>query len=362
MADFEKTNYEDFLLSNFRSLPQNDNEEAKVEVLQNDYDINGEGEQIDLQIDKQQNIPIVKTDLVLKKIEEEKFPPQTLAVVLKATNKCKALKQEDKNCKKDNKKSSQKRKRSKPKNFLLVVMVVIMAFVSCLLIADAFTNGYILDTAIKKMFKTDTSKEYYAVEIASFSDVDSARITSEEIRASGGSGYVLFDKVYRVIAEVYSEIKQAESVSAKLNLAGYVTSVYTIKIEEVNYSLFPMSTRNLTKDVLGYQKIMYDTLYSVGQRLENNEIDFQGARSEVKSLKTQISNILVEYESNVDNQIDNKYVIKVRMQISSMIGALDNICGESSKNDRLLSDIRYINTLILNTHRSLVNSLQSNDK
>ena len=61
----------------------------------------------------------------------------------------------------------------------------------------------------------------------------------------------------------------------------------------------------------------------------------------------------------VNNKINDKYVQKVRMQISSMIGALDNLTAEGSKNDRLLSDIRYINTMILNTHRALIKSLQS---
>ena len=42
-----------------------------------------------------------------------------------------------------------------------------------------------------------------------------------------------------------------------------------------------------------------------------------------------------------------------------MIGALDNLIAEGSKNDRLLSDIRYINTMILNTHRAMINTLKS---
>ena len=76
-------------------------------------------------------------------------------------------------------------------------------------------------------------------------------------------------------------------------------------------------------------------------------------------LSSQISNMLIDYESSVNNKIDDKYVQKVRVQISSMIGALENLTAEGSKNDRLLSDIRYINTMILNTHRAMIKSLQS---
>ena len=197
------------------------------------------------------------------------------------------------------------------------------------------------------------------MEIATFNDVDSARITSEEIRASGGSGYVVHDDLYRVIAEVYSSEKDAESVSTNLNLAGYVTNIYLFKIEDIEYRLLPTSVRNATKNVLKYQDIMYKSLFNTAVSLEKQEIDYTSAREDIAMLKSQISNMLIDYESSVNNKINDKYVQKVRMQISSMIGALDNLTAEGSKNDRLLSDIRYVNTMILNTHRALIKSLQS---
>ena len=197
------------------------------------------------------------------------------------------------------------------------------------------------------------------MEIATFNDVDSARITSEEIRASGGSGYVVHDDLYRVIAEVYSSEKDAESVSTNLNLVGYVTNIYLFKIEDIEYRLLPTSVRNATKNVLKYQDIMYKSLFNTAVSLEKQEIDYTSAREDIAMLKSQISNMLIDYESSVNNKINDKYVQKVRMQISSMIGALDNLTAEGSKNDRLLSDIRYINTMILNTHRALIKSLQS---
>ncbi len=209
------------------------------------------------------------------------------------------------------------------------------------------------------MFKGDATAYYYAVEIATFNDVDSARITSEEIRASGGSGYVVHDDLYRVIAEVYSSEKDAESVSTNLNLVGYVTNIYLFKIEDIEYRLLPTSVRNATKNVLKYQDIMYKSLFNTAVSLEKQEIDYTSAREDIAMLKSQISNMLIDYESSVNNKINDKYVQKVRMQISSMIGALDNLTAEGSKNDRLLSDIRYINTMILNTHRALIKSLQS---
>ena len=310
---------------------------------------------------------MVKTDVVRhKNLSCDRCEPLTLQLALKGLEKNKHIKKaalqkekaKQESCGKCVSKKN-KPKRTKKRKFFIVLLVIVFAFVSCFLLADVLSDGYLIESVVNKIFNGDLIANYYGVEIATFNDVDSARITSEEIRASGGSGYVVHDDLYRVIAEVYKSEKDAESVSTNLNLAGYVTNIYLFKIEEINYHLFPTSVRNATKSVLKYQDIMYEQLYDTAVSLEKQEIDYTSAREVIAMLKSQISNILVDYESSANNQIDNKYVQKVRMQISSMIGALDNLTAEGIKNDRLLSDIRYINTMIINTHRAMINTINS---
>ncbi len=401
MADFDmtETHYEDFYLSNFfnKKKPKNNNVEVEVvgvddtDVIQSHYS--------DIDIEKDGNngykgkdnlavtneyisfnrsgnadltLPTVKTEVIRhKNMSCDRCEPFTLQVALKGIEKNKNIQKAviaaekqriaESECDKctPKKRGKNKPKRSKGRKFAIVLFVIIFAFVSCFLIADVLSNGYLIDSVVTKLFKGDATAYYYAVEIATFNDVDSARITSEEIRASGGSGYVVHDDLYRVIAEVYSSEKDAESVSTNLNLAGYVTNIYLFKIEDIEYRLLPTSVRNATKNVLKYQDIMYKSLFNTAVSLEKQEIDYTSAREDIAMLKSQISNMLIDYESSVNNKINDKYVQKVRMQISSMIGALDNLTAEGSKNDRLLSDIRYINTMILNTHRALIKSLQS---
>ena len=398
MADFDmtETHYEDYYLSKYFNKKQPKNnievEVVGVEDINNqsphykDIDIdlaydnnigyNNQNAQVDYlpnnsKVDNNTDLQLVKTQVIRHKSPScDRCEPLTLQVALNGIEKNKSIKkavlqaekEKQQSCDKcgntrGNKKN--KPKRSKGRKFAIVVFVIIFAFVSCFLIADVLSSGYLIDSVVNKIFKGDVTAYYYAVEIATFSDVDSARITSEEIRASGGSGYVVHDDLYRVIAEVYQSEKDAESVSTNLNLAGYVTNIYLFKIEDIDYHLLPTSVRNATKDVLKYQDIMYKSLYATAVSLEKQEIDYTSAREDIAMLKSQISNMLIDYESSVNNKIDDKYVQKVRMQISSMIGALDNLTAEGSKNDRLLSDIRYINTMILNTHRALIKSLQS---
>lgn len=392
MAEFDvaKTNYEEFYLSHFigkKNLKSNNNdvdvEVVDVEHNYNDAHFNNYEYRQNADINNNDNIyynkmsasydsnlPVVKTDVVRhKNLACDRCEPLTLQLALLGTAKNKHIQKEvqeqakqiENNCSVCTKttKKKGKRKKSKGRKFAIVLCSLLIAFISCFLVADVLSDGYLLNSVVNKVFKGDVTAYYYGVEIATFNDVDSARVTSEEIRASGGSGYVVHDELYRVIAEVYTSEKDAESVSTNLNLAGYVTNIYLFKFEEIDYHLFPTSVRNATKNVLKYQNIMYKSLFDTAVGLEKQEIDYTSARENVGMLKSQISNMLVDYESSAGNFIDNKYVQKVRMQISSMIGALDNLIAEGSKNDRLLSDIRYINTMIINTHRAMINSLQS---
>lgn len=412
--DMSKTRYEDFYLSKYlHKKKDKDNVEVEVVGVDEDYyrkvdnsyhtidseeneevetqsdlsfDSSIERKSSDLtdatkrQISYDKGLTVVKTEVVRhKNLSCDRCEPLTLQMVLNGTEKNKKIKkallqaeleaerEKQESCdkceagtyKRKKNKGKAKPKRSKSRKFAIVLMVIVFAFVSCFLLADVLSNGYLIESVVNKIFHNDVVASYYAVEIATFSDVDSARITSEEIRASGGSGYVVHDELYRVIAEVYKSEKDAESVSTNLNLAGYVTNIYVFSIEEIDYHLLPTSVRNATKNVLKYQDIMYQSLFETAVSLEKQEIDYTSAREDIAMLASKINNMLVDYESSVNNKIDDKYVQKVRMQISSMIGALDNLTAEGSKNDRLLSDIRYINTMILNTHRAMIRSLQT---
>lgn len=374
----DTTNYEDYYLSNFfgKSKAQ---DEVEVEVIAEE---NADAAKIQHFVEYERATPTltppqtiqeigiarVKTELIRhKNTAGERCEPQTFNMAIAGLSKNKNIKAysatprntaniETKTCAKSNK---TKRKRSKGRKAAIVSLCIIFALLSCFLIADIMSNGYFLNSLVSKVFKGDVTAYYYAVEVATFNDETSARITSEEIRASGGSGYVVHDELYRVIAEVYKSEKDAENIATNLNLAGYVTNIYLFKIGEIDYSLLPMAVRNSTKNVLKYQDIMYQTLYQTAISLEKQQIDYTSAREDIGMLKSQINNMLIDYESAVNKSINDKYVVKVRNQISSMVGALDNLIAEGSKNDRLLSDIRYINTMILNTHRALINSIQS---
>ena len=254
-------------------------------------------------------------------------------------------------------------KHKKPKNkkrhkFAIVFISILLCCSFILLIADSFTDGYILDTASKILFnKSATTKTYYAVEIASFTDFNSAKICSNEVRDMNGAGYVVNDELFRVIADVYDVKKDAMSVSSKLNISGYLTKIYVFEILAPDYSKLPMATRNVSKKILGYYDELYVKLHKLIIDLEKHNIDTATALIEITSLWDSMKDKLVEYETNVDNDVENPNILKIRMQLQAVIAGLENLKNTKPAESTFISDVRYTYIMILNTHRAMVASI-----
>lgn len=251
-----------------------------------------------------------------------------------------------------------KPKKSKKRKFAIVFFSVLLCCCFVMLIADSFTDGYILDTASKILFnKSVNTKTYYAVELASFTDFNSAKVCSNEVRGMDGAGYVVNDELFRVIADVYNSKKDAMSVSSKLNINGYLSTIYVFKMTPPNYSLLPMSTRNISKKLLGYYDNIYTQLHELVVNLEEHNTDTATALIEITALHEGMKDKLAEYETNVDGDIENPNILKIRMQLIAVIGGLENLMNTKVSEKTLLSDIRYTSVMVLNTHRAMIASL-----
>lgn len=313
-----------------------------------------------------QDIPRVITSLIVNQHEQSSKDTNTMSLISKSIARLELPDADnnhlnggydcDRKASSNNIKNS-KKKRSSKSSFAIALISIVICFGLVVVIGDALSGGYIIDKAVGIFTGTSSSETYYAVEIASFDEPNAARLISNEVRVGGAGGYVVNDGLYRVIAEVYPNKSDALSVSAKLNLNGYVTSIYEIRIGEVNYSSFPSSTRNPTRDVLKYADLMYDRLFSIAASIDDGKYDFNAAKGAVKELGESVNNMLIDYEANVDDDLEDENIYKVRMQINAVVGALDNISTESTSARDMTSDVRYINCMILNTHSALVAGL-----
>lgn len=82
------------------------------------------------------------------------------------------------------------------------------------------------------------SKSYYGVQIGGYTTYETAKTVSEFIVRLGGSGTIVTDKSYRVLAMVYVSEKDAESVIEKLKINGMNARVYEVEMERKSADVF----------------------------------------------------------------------------------------------------------------------------
>lgn len=244
------------------------------------------------------------------------------------------------------------------RGLLIVVLTIMICATITLLIADSVSGGYIFDEMRTVFTGAKISDTYYAVQAGNFADSQTAKVFATQLSSIGGAGYVINDNGFRVIAEVYRLKKDADIVAARLATDGYEASVYTIEFNKLDYSAFPQTLRNNTKQVIEYIGISYNTLYKISANLAEKKIDASGARSELKTLLASVRNTLVDYESNADNNIDDDSVMKIRVQLNAAVAAIQNLLDDKMSNNDLLSNIRYTNAMLINTHRAMCKEFQ----
>lgn len=364
----DEVDYSCYFYENRHQSDKKDNEkddrEVDYEIVDEDIIIdrpviNEYSENTDI-IDRQDSVPaVIRSSDVSVVRDNDCREPRAVYTISKGISRIEFQEKCD-NCNGNNIQNT--KMPHKRRRFGLAVALVLICFTLTILVADLLSNGYVTNK-VSGVFKGKGNETtYYAVELASFTDMNSARVLSSEVRDSGAGGYVINDELYRVIAEVYPTKNDALSVSAKLNLNGYVTGIYTIRIGEVDYSLFPLSTRNITKDVMGYADKLYKEFYQLALDMDNGKTDFSGAKTAVNNINSELKGLLIDYKSNCEDHLDDESVVKVVSQLNALIGAVGNINTESDNLRDMVSDIRYVNAMILNTHRALTKSLSRDSK
>ena len=164
-------------------------------------------------------------------------------------------------------------------NTLFTIAIMLIMFGIVILIADTVRGGYII-TSLETVIRGDSEieKSYYAVETRTFENMDSARVYSNEIRAKGGAGYVVFDNGYRVLVEVYSNSTDAEEIAKRMRLDGENAKVYKFDIRRIDFLKFPEKTRNIIKSTLAYNGIILTKLQEICVDLAKENKDENSAK------------------------------------------------------------------------------------
>lgn len=242
------------------------------------------------------------------------------------------------------------------KRDIIAVMMVIICFMLTIVSADIISGGEIFENLAEVFATVSGVPVYYAVEVGSYADIDSARAASDMYRNVNAGGYVINDGSYRVIAAVYTNKDDAEAVVTKLINDGLSGSMYEIKGAKVNYNKYGDIGNDLEAAV-NYCETIYGKLYKISIDLDKGEITENQAKIEIQTIfneTLETKNTLVERTKSYPY---DDTVIMVRAELLAYCAVLENLNNDSITRPSLLADIRYSYTLIVHSYCRLLRSM-----
>lgn len=179
-------------------------------------------------------------------------------------------------------------KKRRGKNFrnrgAICILAIILCFSLTLLLADYFSNGYLLSENAAA-----PGYDYYAVVSGSYADKATAENYATNTRSRGGAGFIYYTQgEYAVITNIYRDYDDAESVLKKLNKAGTFAEIRGIRLQ--TYSLSSLAKADRTRYIAadGYYTEAFDKLSELAKKFDLEEMDIYDVRSQTKELEAAV--------------------------------------------------------------------------
>lgn len=240
---------------------------------------------------------------------------------------------------------------------IVAVLMVVICFCLTIVSADIISGGEIFNNLAEVLSSNNGAPIYYAVEVGSFPDIESARATSEVYRLRNAGGYVINDGSYRVIAAVYANKNDAETIVEKLISDGLSGSIYEIRGAKVNWDKYGEVGKDIEAAV-NQCDIIYNRLYEISNNLNKELITEQDAKLEIKALQNEIEATRNVFMDKTKDYAYDDTVLMVRAELAAYIAILENLNNDTIPRPSLLADIRYSYTMIAHMYCKLLRTLR----
>lgn len=165
---------------------------------------------------------------------------------------------------------------------LAVILITVACFVAFVLIYNAMHGGETGEVYARGGKVVITEKNFYAVQMGGFSSKSTAESFATGVVGRGGGGYVWNSRgTYYVIAAVYVERSDADSVAGKLSSSGETAGVATMKIP----------SREITVSDAEYSAKCIREFYSVCDELTELAVAGGAGSSSAESLAGRLSGL-----------------------------------------------------------------------
>ncbi len=241
--------------------------------------------------------------------------------------------------------------------FVLVVVCVCLCVVVSQFFASVITTGSLSFNAISST--NISSYKFYAVSISNFISKTQAEESANDVHAKNAGGFVFFkDGKYYVLASIYQNKNDADSVATNLSTLSYTPEVIEISFEKANFSnCSSVNLKNSFSQFLDEFKIVYQKLYDISVSLDTFVFSETKSRIEIDSVKTNFKNKMEELSSGASSS-DGVYFATIKSYAEKVESNLSNLIEfEGEENYPLSAKIKYVYMDIINSLKELSEAL-----
>jgi len=131
----------------------------------------------------------------------------------------------------------------------------------------------------------------YAIQMGAFNSEDNAKTEAENVKAKKGAGYIIKDKLFRVLASAYRSQEDAQNVKEQLKDQGIDSQIYPLNINGVNIQI--TAGEEKVKNI----KNAFEKWVDLGNEIGDLSIDFDRNEMQVSTATKQLSKVKDDMES-----------------------------------------------------------------
>ena len=196
-----------------------------------------------------------------------------------------------------------KKQKNKLPNKIFLISIILVGLAILVFFANLF-SGLITPGRINLNRGERYSLEHnlYSVELANTNNIGEANEISVNFKQQLAAGYVVNDKGnYHILASMYQNKSNAESVVQNLKDSGVDASIYEIKIPAIYLDLaLENSEKEELKNVLTLWYDTYENLYNISISLDKSEITKEQCSIEIINLKNDLQSKIATFNESLE--------------------------------------------------------------
>lgn len=219
----------------------------------------------------------------------------------------------------------------------IVICGLLLAISVCNLFSYAFFSGGINFVSGKGR----NANNFYAVEVNSFDDYDSAYEFATALQSKGGAGYITYNKKYKVLSSLYLTYNDAKSVVDNIKGEYAEACVYEIAFPDIEV---PDDITNEQQTAISTSfamtKSAIATMTNIYLGIDKGEIKDSTARTMIYSLYDDCSS-QVDSISTAFHSLDTATYLKHKMYLTNFASHLAEISNIDLQGMELSQIIKY---------------------